>query len=113
MGFEVKFKVWIERDGEVVFSSAREQLLREIDKVGSINKAAKSLGISYKKAWLLIKHMEERLGYPILEKKRGGVSGGGSKLTEEGKELLKIYDEIMKECSKIERYSDFFTEKIK
>ncbi len=113
MEFEIKFKVWIERDGEVVFSSAREQLLREIDKEGSINKAAKKLGISYKKAWLLIKHMEERLGYQILEKKRGGISGGGSKLTEAGKELLKNYERIINECVKIREFNKLFTENIR
>ena len=112
MVFEIKFKVWIEKDGEVVFSSAREELLKEIDREGSINKAAKKLGISYKKAWLLIKHMEERLGYPILEKKRGGVSGGGSKLTDAGKELLKLYEEIINECSKIKKYNHYFEEKV-
>jgi len=111
MGFEVKFKVWIERDGEVVFSSAREQLLKAIETEGSINKASKKLGISYKKAWTLIKHMEERLGYPILEKKRGGVAGGGSRLTEAGKELLKAYEKIIDECSKIRRYGDLFNKK--
>ncbi len=113
MKFEIKFKVWIERDGEVVFSSAREQLLREIDKEGSINKAAKKLGISYKKAWLLIKHMEERLGYPILEKKRGGFRGGGSKLTEAGKELLKNYEKIIDECAKIREFNKLFVEKVR
>jgi molybdate transport repressor ModE-like protein len=96
MAFQIQFKVWVEKDGEVVLSSAREQLLKEIEKEGSINKAAKKLGISYKKAWLLIKNMEDRLGFPILEKKRGGKEGGGSKLTAEGKKLLENYRNIIK-----------------
>ena len=113
MALEIKFKVWIEKDGEVVFSSAREQLLKEIEREGSINKAAKKIGISYKKAWLLIKHMEERLGYPILEKKRGGVAGGGSKLTEAGKELLENYEKVVRECSRVQELNRLFKEKSK
>ncbi len=95
MAFQIQFKVWVEKDGEVILSSAREQLLREIEKEGSINKAAKKLGMSYKKAWLLIKNMEDRLGFPILEKKRGGKEGGGSKLTAEGRKLLENYTNII------------------
>jgi len=95
MAFQIQFKVWVEKDGEVILSSAREQLLKEIEKEGSINKAAKKLGMSYKKAWLLIKNMEDRLGFPILEKRRGGKEGGGSKLTAEGKKLLENYTKII------------------
>ncbi len=114
MSYEIKFKVWIEKDGEVIFSSGREKLLKEIEREGSINKAAKKLGLSYKKAWLLIKNMEDRLGFPILEKKRGGKYGGGSRLTEEGRKLLENYEKLVEECSKIKGLAkEYFQESVR
>lgn len=98
--FEVKYKVWIEKDGEIIIGLGRDELLREIEKTGSIKKSAENIGISYRKALYYIDAMEKRYGKKIVESVRGGYGGGGSKLTEEGKKLLKEFEKVVKEFEK-------------
>ncbi|MBI3592960.1 MAG: LysR family transcriptional regulator, partial [Nitrospirae bacterium] len=74
---EIKSKLWIEIDGEPVFGRGRSFLLNAIDRYGSINRAAKEINISYRKAWSYIKAMEERLGIKLVERQSGGKNGGG------------------------------------
>ncbi len=101
MKYEVKFKVWLEKDGEIIMGLGREKLLKAIKKHGSISKAAKELGISYKKAWSYIKAMEERLGKKLIETKIGGAGGGGSKLTKDAENLIKEFDKILEKVEKV------------
>ena len=77
----VRSKIWIESDGEAVFGRGRRFLLEAIDTHGSINQAAKEIGISYRKAWSHIKTMEERLGISLVKRRAGGRNGGGAALT--------------------------------
>jgi molybdate transport system regulatory protein len=56
------------------------------------------MGMSYSKAWKLIQTMEKRLGFSLLDKKIGGLSGGGSQVTPKGKELMKRYGRFEKEA---------------
>jgi molybdate transport system regulatory protein len=53
--------------------------------------------MSYRKAWLMLRTMEQRLGFALLERKVGGVSGGGSRLTEEARLFMKRYETFRKE----------------
>jgi molybdate transport system regulatory protein len=93
---EIRSKLWIEVDGEPVFGRGRRFLLQAINTYGSINRAAKEINISYRKAWSYIKAMEERLGIKLVERHAGGKNGGGATLTEEAREFLKKY-EMMEE----------------
>ncbi|MDD2496639.1 MAG: LysR family transcriptional regulator [Desulfitobacteriaceae bacterium] len=69
-----------------------------IDKLGSLNKAAKELHMSYSHAWNLIKILEKRLGFKLLQREVGGNSGGGSFLTKDACELMKKYELFMQEA---------------
>ena len=91
---EVKSKIWLEVNGEAVFGSGREALLKSIDKLGSINKAAKEINISYRKALSYIQTMEQRLGSCLVERKAGGLHGGGASLTKSGREFLTRYESL-------------------
>jgi molybdate transport system regulatory protein len=91
---QIRSKVWIEVDGEPVFGSGRQLLLKAIDEYGSINKAAKKIHISYRKAWGYIKAMEDRLGIKLVERQVGGRNGGGAILTEDAREFLCKYDRL-------------------
>ena len=71
---KVGYKVWIDNDGKA-FGEGPYQVLRQIEQTGSLHKAAIELNMSYRKAWLMIKAIEKRLGFPLLERKVGGVSG--------------------------------------
>ncbi|MCD8339604.1 MAG: LysR family transcriptional regulator [Burkholderiales bacterium] len=66
----------------------RIDILQRIDQLGSISKAARSAGVSYKAAWQAIETLSNLAGTPLVEKVVGGASGGGAKITEAGKAVL-------------------------
>ncbi len=98
----VRFKVWLEKEGEPIISEGKYRLLKEIERTGSILRASKNLGLTYKRAFSQIKAMEERLGERILERKRGK----GARLTEKGKDLIKRYEEILRRVSEAVRIAE-------
>ncbi|MBD3830140.1 MAG: TOBE domain-containing protein [Arcobacter sp.] len=88
-------------DGEESFLlKKRIALLKAIDKVGSLNAAAKLVPLSYKGAWNMIETMNNLCPIPVVEKMTGGINGGGTTLTEYGKNLVKTYEIIQKEHQK-------------
>lgn len=87
----IRSKIWLEVDGNPVFGAGRRDLLEGISRYGSINKAARSGSISYRKALCHIQSMEERLGLKLVRRKTGGLNGGGACLTAEARELLRRY----------------------
>lgn len=89
---EIRSKLWIEMHGEPVFGRGRRLLLEAIDVYGSINRAAKEVNISYRRAWSYIKAMEERLGIKLVERQVGGRHGGGAALTKEAREFIKKFE---------------------
>ncbi len=91
---EVRSKIWLEVDGEPVLGGGREELLRQIGRHGSINAAARQMKISYRKAWTAIAAMEERLGFPLVHRQKGGAGGGESTLTPEAEALLEKFDRL-------------------
>jgi len=70
------------------------QLLQKISELGSIRRAAASMGMSYRKAWLLIQEVQKTFDGSIVTAEAGGVAGGGTQLTELGSTLLKIYRRV-------------------
>ncbi|MFN3532857.1 MAG: winged helix-turn-helix domain-containing protein [Candidatus Brocadia sp.] len=87
----VKFKIWLEENGGVAFAEGRRMLLEAVDRLGSLNAAAKELGMSYRAAWGKIKATEKALGIKLLEVTTGGRGGGGAILTADAKELIQKY----------------------
>lgn len=66
----------------------RLELFTQIHELGSISAAAKSMGVSYKAAWEAVEQLNNMSEYPLMERKTGGDSGGGSTLTEHGLNVL-------------------------
>jgi formylmethanofuran dehydrogenase subunit E len=95
-GLEIRSKIWIEVDGDPVFGKGRRLLLEAIAAHGSINRAAKEVGISFRKAWGHIKAMEDRLGFPLVERTVGGRNGGGAVITKEAKHFLADFEQMEK-----------------
>jgi molybdate transport system regulatory protein len=93
-GMQVKARVWLEKDGETFLASGRVALLERIDRYGSVTKAAKSMGISYRHAWLLLDAMNRLAGRPLVETKVGGAGGGGARLTDEGESAVRLFNSI-------------------
>src|ERR1700722_9494444 len=75
------------------------ELLGPISRFGSIRKAAASMEMSYRKAWLLLQGMHKTFGAPVVATETGGSAGGGAKLTELGTRLLKTYRVIEKSAA--------------
>jgi molybdate transport system regulatory protein len=61
---------------------------------GSIRQAAKSKEMSYRKAWLTVREIEEIVGKPVIERVTGGPNGGGSQPSKFGRMLLRSYGRI-------------------
>jgi molybdate transport system regulatory protein len=92
---KVRTKVWIDDDyGNVVFGSGRVHMLQTIERLGSMNKAAKELHMSYRALWGRIKSTEKRLGAKVLMSKPGGSKESGSVLTPTAREFLDNYDRL-------------------
>ncbi len=68
-------------------------LLKAVAATGSISAAARSLGMSYRRAWLLIDAMNRLFGAPVVETREGGSGGGGAALTPLGEMVIRHYDE--------------------
>ncbi len=56
----IKCKIWIEKNGELVFGKGREDILKAVNETHSINAAAKKMGMTYRGVWGRIKISEER-----------------------------------------------------
>jgi len=69
-------------------------LLEAIDKTGSISQAGRDLGMSYRRAWLLVDDMNNCFRGPVIEAQPGGVHGGGATLTAFGRTLVEQYRAI-------------------
>lgn len=69
-------------------------LLKAIDDCGSINRAAKQVGLSYKGAWQIIERANNRAPKILINTATGGTKGGGTCLTEAGRALLNLYTRL-------------------
>lgn len=74
--------------GEKIPGKELLALLTYIDLTGALNRAVEEAGMSYRYAWGLLNRAEQSLGKPLVVRQTGGSSGGGMRLTEEGKKLL-------------------------
>jgi molybdate transport system regulatory protein len=98
MSYKIKSRIWIEIDNEVILGEGRVHLLKAIAETGSLSKAAKTMGISYKKAWHLIDSVNSSAKKPVTINSIGGKGGGGAELTDYGKSLVSAFDNINKNC---------------
>lgn len=85
----VRLHVWLEHEGELFFGIGRAQILYNIQRYGSITKAARSMGMSYRAAWGKIQQSERALGVKLVEQR--GARREGVRLTREGEELADMF----------------------
>ena len=95
----IAYRIWLDNDGKA-FGEGPYRLLKGIEKTGSLRQAAAEQCISYRKAWSILRDIEKKLGFEILERQVGGVSGGGSALTPAGKSLMARYARFRIEANK-------------
>ena len=88
------FRLRIKVGDAIAIGPGKVALLEAIAATGSITAAAKSLGMSYRRAWLLLEELDNELRRPAIESSKGGSGGGGSELTEVGKNVIDTYRRI-------------------
>lgn len=105
------YSLWLKnKSGEKIFGQGPLSLLILVDKLGSLNRAAQEMGMSYSKATKIIKRTETNLNINLLDREIGGSWGGGSSLTDEAMELIRKYERFREESTReIERiYNEIF-----
>ncbi len=100
---EVQAKIWIEREGKVVFSDWRAELLQAIEDTGSLSSAAAQMEVPYRTAWYKLKEIEGQLGVRLVTTHSGGSDGGGSSLTPEGQDILRRFRRIYRDVEELVR----------
>ncbi|TDQ83897.1 molybdate transport system regulatory protein [Dongia mobilis] len=83
---------------EVAIGPGKADLLEAIRDTGSISAAGRRLGMSYRRAWLLVDELNRHLGAPVVDAQTGGAKGGGAALTETGDEVLTRYRRMEQAC---------------
>ena len=97
---EIEGSFWFHKDDHKFLGGDRISLLEKIDECGSITKAAKEVGISYKTAWEIVNMMNNLADQPLVERMTGGKGGGGTYLTSEGKDIIRRFRIIQEEHRK-------------
>ncbi len=97
----IRPRLRIVADKNIAFGPGKADLLEALEKTGSITKAAVQLGMSYMRAWTLIRTMNQSFHEPLVDAVRGGTrGGGGAHLTAMGREVLALYRRMDGKCIK-------------
>jgi len=96
-GIELEGALWFHKAEQKFLGGDRIALLEKIDELGSITKAAKAIGISYKNAWDLVNMVNNLADKPLVERLAGGRGGGGTTLTNYGKQVIRQFSVLQEE----------------
>ena len=106
-------RLWIKLElaGKGEIGPGKIMLLRRIGEHGSISAAARSMNMSYRRAWQLVNELNHLLGQPLVATHIGGSSHGGSELTSLGLDVIRRYDAISEQSTRacgelLDRFSD-------
>lgn len=88
---KTQFRLRIYRDASIAIGPGKVDLLEAIAQTGSISAAARQLGMSYRRAWVLVDEMNRALVGPAVTTAAGGVQGGGTALSPLGAKLVQHY----------------------
>lgn len=91
---QIRARFWLIGNNGGYVGIGRVELLEHIAAQGSISRAAKQMGMSYKKAWKLIEELNAMYENPLVVKAQGGKSGGGTHLTLHGEQLIKEFRQL-------------------
>jgi molybdate transport system regulatory protein len=83
----------------IAMGPGKADLLDAIEETGSISAAARQLGMSYRRAWLLVDTMNACFQSPLVETLTGGQHGGGAQVTELGREVVQRYRAMEKKAA--------------
>ena len=98
MTIKVQFRLRITKGETIAVGPGKVALLEAIINTGSITAAAKEMGMSYRRAWMLVDAMNRCMKEPVVATSPGGRDGGGTAVTPTGLELIKRYRSIEREA---------------
>lgn len=100
-------RLWIEKGGASFLGHGRIELLQQIAATGSISAAARAMGMSYKAAWQAVDAMNNLADRPLVERTTGGRHGGGTSLTDAGRAMTAMFQQVEQEYHRfLARLSD-------
>ena len=106
---EIKYKIWIEKNGKVVFGKGRDNILKAIDERHSLNAAAKKLEMSYRAAWGRLKASEERMEMKLVEI---GAEDKSMQLTQKARAIIDRFEKLEKDVEKLLQTADHDFQKL-
>jgi molybdate transport system regulatory protein len=95
---KIKYKIWIEKDGKVIFGKGRDEILKSIEEQHSLNAAAKELGMSYRAAWGRLKASEQRMEKKLVETSDKEKS---LQLTAQARTIIERFEKLEKDVENI------------
>lgn len=98
---EIDLRLRLRRGEDIAMGPGKADLLEAIAAAGSISGGARKMGMSYRRAWLLVETMNRAFGQPLVRAKTGGNSGGGAEVTEIGLAAVEAYRRLQREALRV------------
>lgn len=95
---ETRLTLRIDFGGRAAIGPGKARLLELIGEHGSISAAGRAMGMSYRRAWLLVDSLNRAFRHPLVTTQIGGSSGGGAVLTRDGRTVLEHYRAVEAEA---------------
>jgi molybdate transport system regulatory protein len=92
--YRLDLKIRLHNGSDIAIGPGKAELLAAIAEHGSISAAARAMGMSYRRAWLLVETMNRSFKQPLVSTLAGGKHGGGTQLTATGELILQRYQAI-------------------
>lgn len=92
-------RIRIAHGEHIAMGQGKADLLEAIQHTGSISAAARDMGMSYRKAWLLVDEMNQCFSSPVVVSTKGGLQGGGAQVTALGEEALARFRKIQSKAA--------------
>ena len=100
---EIKYKIWIEKNGKVIFGKGRDDILKSIEEQHSLNAAAKKLGMSYRAAWGRLRASQERMRAKLVENDSNTTA---MQLTPLARTIIKRFKKLQQDVEKLLHTAD-------
>ena len=97
--YRLDLKIRLHNGRDIAIGPGKAELLAAIAQHGSISAAARAMGMSYRRAWLLVETMNRSFKQPLVSTLAGGKHGGGTQLTETGELVLQRYRALCAKAS--------------
>jgi len=103
----LKIKLQLYCGDEIAMGPGKADLLEAIEREGSISGAGRALGMSYRRAWLLVDAMNRCWCEPLVETSPGGAGKGGARVTPAGHEVLRCYRGLQRQAAELREGADW------